>query len=112
MHLAYANLISLAISLVLSELFEYYQIVLLTGLIQTEILITFIIATLAMWGVRILVKSVYDVISSDERTRRALIYGALSDGVGLAKLIRTQRPIKFNLCGFISPDDFVRNMML
>ena len=65
-----------------------------------------------MWGVRILVKTVYDVVSSDNRTRRVLIYGALSDGVGLAKLIRTQRPVRFNLCGFISPDDFVRNMML
>ena len=112
MHLAYANLISLAISLVLSEVFEYYQIALFTGLNQTDILITFIIATLAMWGVRILVKTVFDVVSSDERTRRVLIYGALSDAVGLAKHVRTQRPIRFSLCGFISPDDFVRNMML
>ena len=70
MHFAYANLISLAVSLVLSELFEYYQITLLTGLTQTEILITFIIATLAMWRVRTSVKSVYDVISSDDARRR------------------------------------------
>ena len=112
MHLAYANLLSLLISLVLSEVFEYYQIAFFTGLNQTEILITFFIATLAMWGVRILVKTVFDVVSSDDRTRRALIYGALSDGVGLAKLMRTQRPIRFSLRGFISPDDFVRNMML
>ena len=112
MHLAYANLLSLLISLVLSEVFEYYQIALFAGLNQTEILITFIIATLAMWGVRILVKIVFDVVSSDERTRRVLIYGALSDAVGLAKLIRTQRPVRFSLRGFISPDDFVRNMML
>ena len=111
-HLAYANLLSLLISLVLSEVFEYYQIALFTGLNQTEILITFFIATLVMWGIRILVKIVFDVVSSDERTRRVLIYGALSDAVGLAKLIRTQRPIKYSLCGFISPDDFVRNMML
>ena len=112
MHLAYANLLSLLISLVLSEVFEYYQIALFSGLNQTEILITFFIATLAMWGVRILVKTVFDVVSSDERTRRVLIYGALSDAVGLAKHVRTQRPIRFSLCGFISPDDFVKNMML
>ena len=112
MHLAYANLLSLVISLVLSEVFEYYQIALFAGLNQTEILITFFIATLAMWAVRILVKTVFDVVSSDERARRVLIYGALSDAVGLAKLIRTQRPVKYSLCGFISPDDFVRNMML
>ena len=111
-HLAYANLLSLFISLVLSEVFEYYQIASLSGLNQSEILFTFFIATLVMWGVRILVKIVFDVVSSDERTRRVLIYGALSDAVGLAKLIRTQRPIKYSLCGFISPDDFVRNMML
>ena len=112
MHLAYANFLSLLLSLVLSEVFEYYQVALLTGLNQTEILITFFIATLAMWGIRILVKIVFDVVSSDERTRRVLIYGALSDAVGLAKHVRTQRPIRFSLCGFISPDDFVRNMML
>jgi FlaA1/EpsC-like NDP-sugar epimerase len=112
MHLAYSNLVSLAISLLLSELFEYYQITLLSGLNQTDILITFFIATLAMWGVRILVKTVFDVVSSDERTKRVLIYGALSDGVGLAKNMRTQRPVRFRLCGFISPDDFVRNLML
>jgi len=112
MHLAYANGLSLLLSLGLSELFESYQIAMFTGLNQTEIVLTFFFATLAMWGVRILVKTVYDVVSSDNRTRRVLIYGALSDGVGLAKLIRTQRPIRFNLCGFISPDDFVRNMML
>ena len=111
-HLAYANLLSLLISLVLSEVFEYYRIASLSGLNQSEILFTFFIATLVMWGVRILVKIVFDVVSSDERTRRVLIYGALSDAVGLAKLIRTQRPIKYSLCGFISPDDFVRNMML
>ena len=111
-HLAYANILSLAISLLLSELFEYYQIASLSGLNQSEILFTFFIATLVMWGVRILVKIVFDVVSSDECTRRVLIYGALSDAVGLAKLIRTQRPIKYSLCGFISPDDFVRNMML
>ena len=51
MHLAYANLLSLLLSLVLSEVFEYYQIALFTGLNQTEILITFFIATLAMWGI-------------------------------------------------------------
>ena len=112
MHLAYANGLSLLLSLGLSELFEYYQIAMFTGLNQTEIVLTFFFATLAMWGVRILVKTVYDVVSSDNRTRRVLIYGALSDGVGLAKLIRSQRPIRYNLCGFISPDDFVRNMML
>ena len=111
-HLAYANLLSLVISLVLSEVFEYYQVALFAGLNQTEILITFFIATLSMWGVRILVKIVFDVVSSDERTRRVLIYGALSDAVGLAKHVRTQRPIRFSLCGFISPDDFVRNMLL
>ena len=112
MHLAYANGLSLLLSLGLSELFESYQITVFTGLNQTEIVLTFFFATLAMWGVRILVKTVYDVVSSDNRTRRVLIYGALSDGVGLAKLIRTQRPVRFSLCGFISPDDFVRNMML
>ena len=55
-----------------------------------------------MWGMRILVKSLYDLSSSDGRAMRALIYGVQDGGVGLAKNIRTQRPARFQLCGFIA----------
>ena len=77
-----------------------------------ETVIAFIIATLLMWAIRVVVKSLYDVALNDKRTMRVLIYGALSGGVGLAKNIRTQRPRKFMLCGFISHDKRAKHMQL
>ena len=50
---AYANLLSMTIAVVLSLILEYYQVSALTGLNQTETVITFVIATLLMWAVRV-----------------------------------------------------------
>ena len=69
-----------------------------------EILLMFIISTSLMWAVRILVKALYDVSAYDKRASRALIYGAMNGGVGLAKNIRNQRPVKYIIKGFISHD--------
>ena len=69
-----------------------------------EILLMFIISTSLMWAVRILVKALYDVSAYDKRASRALIYGAMNGGVGLAKNIRNQRPVRYIIKGFISHD--------
>lgn len=69
-----------------------------------EIALMFIISTSLMWAVRILVKALYDVSAYDRRASRALIYGAMNGGVGLAKNIRNQRPVKYIIKGFISHD--------
>lgn len=112
LQVAYANGMSMVISLFLSLLFEYNHVQVLSGLSQTETIITFFIATLAIWGTRIVVKSLYDLLSSDKNTLRVLIYGALTGGVGLAKNIRSQRPVRFRLCGFISHNENAKHMML
>ena len=70
-----------------------------------HLMVMFVLATLAMWAVRILVKTIYDVSSSDSRAMRVLIYGALAGGVGLAKNIRL-------LKGFISQDRRYRHNLL
>jgi len=108
----YANAVSMIIALGLSLLFEHYQIFNFSGFNQTETAVTFFIATLAIWSVRIVVKTLYDVVSSDKDTLRVLIYGALTGGVGLAKNIRSQRPARFRLCGFISHNENARHIML
>jgi len=55
-----------------------------------------------MWAVRVLVKELYDLFFQDEKAMRALIYGVLDGGVMLAKSIRTEKPKRFDLKGFIS----------
>lgn len=53
------------------------------------------VATVLMEGMRILVKSLYDLSASDGRAMRALIYSVQDGGVGLAKNIRYQRSVRF-----------------
>jgi FlaA1/EpsC-like NDP-sugar epimerase len=68
----------------------------------TSIFLIFILATLMMWGLRIFVKTLYDVAFSNTRAIRILIYGAMTGGVGLAKNINSQRPRRYVVKGFIT----------
>jgi len=112
MQVGYATLLNMVIAIILSEVLQAYDITDIAALTQTETVVAFVTATLIMWGLRIVVKTLYDIAFSDTRTLRVLIYGALSGGVGLAKNIRTQRPRKFTLCGFISHDKRAKHMQL
>ena len=55
-----------------------------------------------MWGLRIFVKTLYDVAFSNSRAIRVLIYGTMTGGVGLAKMITNQRPRHYVVKGFIT----------
>ena len=113
MKVAYANLVSAAIVLIVSFVLEYYGIAALCAFTQTEIIITFIVATLLMWAMRVVVKTMHDVTHAESQPlTRVLIYGALSGGIGLAKNIRTQKPTRYKLCGFISHDKRAKHMTL
>ena len=112
MRVAYANILSLVLSLgvhyfMFSAPVEYFEP--LTG---RQIVLMFVIATLLMWGMRVLVKTVYDVSTADNRALRVLVYGAQSGGVGLAESIRTQTPRRFILKGFISHNRRLRHNQL
>ena len=112
MKVAYANGLTLAVCLILSEVLQMNGVTVIAALTQTETLVAFFLATLLMWGVRVMVKTIYDIAFSDKRAQRVLIYGAMSGGVALAKSIRVQRPVKFRLCGFISHDRRAKHMTL
>ena len=66
-----------------------------------ELFFTFVIATLLMTGLRIIVKMLYDSMTTG-KAMRVFIYGTHSGGVGLAKLIRSTKPSRFVLKGFVS----------
>lgn len=112
MHVAYANGITLIISLVASWLAEKYHIAVFATLNQTQIVIAFVIATLVMSFERIIVKSLYDGATSNFRALRVLIYGAHTGGIGLAKSIRSQNPKRFVLGGFISHDPNAKHIQI
>ena len=109
---AYANGLAMVVALIVSNIFRSQDFHTLSALTNTETVVMFVMATMGMWGIRIIVKALYDVSFADAHTMRVLIYGALSGGVGLAKNIRSQRPKKFLLKGFISHDKRSKHMML
>ena len=112
MRVGYANGVSLILALVVLSIVEQQGIKALTALNQTQTVITFVLSTLVMGGVRVVVKTLYDVTTSDKRALIALIYGALTGGVGIAKSIRSQNPRQFVLRGFISHDPQAKHIRL
>ena len=110
--LAYANLVSMALALVVCLVAQWQSIELISALNPIQTVLTFLCAMMLMWGMRILVKLMYDAANTDSDSMRVLIYGALNGGVGLAKNIRSASPAKFELVGFITHELKIKNMKL
>lgn len=69
-----------------------------------QILIAEAIATGLMWLLRISIKWVYDTYFRTEVAKNVFIYGIRAGGIGLAKAIRSEKPMHYRLRGFISHD--------
>jgi len=110
--LGYANLMSLGLSLLSWFILSYFEVTLFTALRPIHMVATFFISITLMWGMRILVKTIYEDVNASKNTTRVLIYGALTGGVGMAKYIRSQKPVQYELCGFISHEQRMRGMKL
>ena len=112
MRVVYGNLVSLGLVLIADwgmkmlphEWFVHFN--------TTSIFLCYIIATLLMWGLRVFVKTLYDVAFSNTRAVRVLIYGAMQGGVGLAKNIQSQRPRRFVVKGFITHYKKAKHQMI
>lgn len=68
------------------------------------LVISFIIATAFLWGLRILVKYIYDIFYISRNAQRVFIYGTKEGGIALAKSIHTQES-KNVVAGFVSDDE-------
>ena len=69
-----------------------------------HILIAEAIATGLMWLLRVSIKWVYDTYFRTEAAKNVFIYGIRAGGIGLAKAIRSEKPMRYCLRGFISHD--------
>lgn len=69
-----------------------------------HILIAEAIATGLMWLLRVSIKRVYDTYFLTEGAKNVFIYGIRAGGIGLAKAIRSEKPMRYCLRGFISHD--------
>lgn len=113
MRVVYGNLVSLGFALVADYGMEYLPGDMFVHFNTTSIFLLYIFATLLMWALRIFVKTLYDVaFSNTTRAIRVLIYGAMQEGVGLAKNIRSQRPRRFIVKGFITHYKKAKHQMI
>ena len=115
MRVTYCNLVSLVLVLICMWGVEQLPVKWLNWFMPfttKQIALIFVISTLLMWALRIFVKTLYDQALSNTKAERALIYGALSGGVGLAKNINSVRPRRFVLKGFISHSDKLKHHTL
>uniref|UniRef100_A0AB33J7B0 Nucleoside-diphosphate sugar epimerase/dehydratase n=1 Tax=Prevotella sp. GTC17259 TaxID=3236795 RepID=A0AB33J7B0_9BACT len=103
MRVGYAMLLSLFVAEVMHYIIYYWnlQFVRLQG---RQILAMYLVATVGMVAFRMLVKTVYEVMFSSKNGMRTFIYGVQEGGIGLAKNIRNEKPVRFQLKGFIAPD--------
>ena len=75
----------------------------MTPRFETAIFI-YALATMIMWGLRVIVKTLHDTYRGDDSVQKVFIYGCMHGGVALAKSIRNQNPLRFRLRVFISGD--------
>ena len=69
-----------------------------------NIILGSLISILILWAIRVIAKTVFDVSLSDYNIKNTFIYGVKEGGIGLAKQIKNDKPMKFKLMGFISDD--------
>ena len=76
-----------------------------------DMLALFFLATLCMWGIRVAVKFVYELINQSDKAKRIFIYGTRNGGISIAKSIANEGR-EYVLAGFVSEDDRYINKML
>ena len=108
----YANTVNVALGLGFALLFKWKSVDVLSALTPLNVLMAFLIATLLMWGFRMLVKLMFDAANASSKAMKTLVYGAMSGGVALAKNVRSQRPVKFDIRCFLSHEKRIKNLKL
>ena len=108
----YANLVNMGLCVGLAVLFKWRNVEVLSALTPLNVMMAFLIATLLMWAFRVLVKLMFDAANASSKSMKTLVYGAMSGGVALAKNVRSQRPVKFDIRCFLSHEKRIKDLKL
>jgi FlaA1/EpsC-like NDP-sugar epimerase len=73
------------------------------------IVLTFVLATILMWFERVIIKVLYDSAFETSSTTNVFIYGIRAGGIGVAKFINGEKPMRYKLRGFITHDPSLRS---
>lgn len=77
-----------------------------------SVIMLFIVATMLMWCLRVLVKSLHDTYRGDANIQKVFIYGCMQGGIALAKSLKNENLQRYRLCGFISTDRSLNGIWL
>lgn len=104
-HIAYSNIAAGVFVCLVHQVEAYFghSDIYMTPRFETAIFI-YALATMLMWGLRVIVKTLHDTYRGDDSVQKVFIYGCMQGGIALAKSIRTQVPLRYRLRGFISGD--------
>ncbi len=100
----FANLFSFFLVWAIHYLVFFTPASMLEHLSTRLIFVMFIVSTILMCGARVLIKTLFDITTTDSNAPGVLIYGTMTGGVALAKSIRFQDPVRFVLKGFLTHD--------
>lgn len=100
----YAVTVGAVLSVLTKNLLQNTQLFPGVEIQYRNIILGSLISILILWAIRVITKTVFDVSLADYNIKNAFIYGVKEGGIGLAKQIKNDKPMKFKLMGFISDD--------
>lgn len=110
--IAYANGLSLMIAILIHYPLFGLAHPLLEPFRLRHLVVMYAVATMLMWAGRVLIKELYELVSLSKSVKNVLVYGVREGGIGVAKSIRNEQPMKFRLRGFITNDKNFKGHLL
>ena len=98
---ALANIIGMILSYVAISVGRVYGC---DSIRYIDVFLISLLSTIGMWGMRVFVKSLYDISYFSNQAKRVFIYGTRQGGAALAKSIRNSEKTRYILDGFVSED--------
>ena len=77
-----------------------------------DLIALFLMATMMMWGIRVMVKFYYEMGFKSKHAKKVFIYGTKNGGVSLAKSISNDQEQEYALAGFVTDDPLYYGKML
>lgn len=77
-----------------------------------ELLVLLVVSMMVMWGMRIIVKYLYDTAFKDHDAMRVFIYGIREGGISIAKSMRNEHPLRYLVKGFVTDDPSMKGRYL
>lgn len=77
-----------------------------------DLIAIFLVATMLMWGFRVMIKFYYELGFKSKHAQKVFIYGTRNGGVSLAKSISNDSEQEYALTGFVSDDKFYYGKLL